>query len=83
MKKYRTEQKVAQMAGIISNYTHYHHGEDNISKAIINMAQDYVGANNLPYLKANGQFGTRHSGGKDAAAARYIYTELQPWVMKH
>lgn len=82
MKKYRTEQKVAQMAGIISNYTHYHHGEDNISKAIINMAQDYVGANNLPYLKANGQFGTRHCGGKDAAAARYIFTELQPWVTK-
>ena len=33
-------------------------------------------------MKANGQFGTRHSGGKDAAAARYIYTELQPWVTK-
>ena len=79
-KKYKNEQKVAQMAGIIANYTHYHHGEDNISKAIINMAQDFVGANNLPYLKANGQFGTRHCGGSDHAAARYIFTELQPWV---
>lgn len=79
-KKYKKEQKVAQMAGIIANYTHYHHGEDNISKAIINMAQDFVGANNLPYLKANGQFGTRHCGGNDHAAARYIFTELQPWV---
>lgn len=80
MKKYKKEQKVAQMAGIIANYTHYHHGEDNISKAIINMAQDFVGANNLPYLKANGQFGTRNAGGSDHAAARYIFTELQPWV---
>ena len=44
------------------------------------MAQDFIGANNLPYLKANGQFGTRHCGGKDHAAARYIFTELQPWV---
>lgn len=79
-KKYKSEQKVAQMSGIIANYTHYHHGEDNISKAIINMAQDFVGANNLPYLKANGQFGSRHLNGSDHAAPRYIHTELQPWV---
>lgn len=82
VKKYKKEQKVAQMAGIIANFTHYHHGEDNISKAIINMAQDFVGSNNQPYLKPNGQFGTRHSGGKDHASARYIFTELQPWVTK-
>lgn len=81
-KKYRTEQKVAQLAGIVANYSHYHSGEDNISNAIINMAQDYPGSNNLPYLTASGQFGTRNSGGKDHAAARYIYTELHPWVSK-
>ena len=77
---YKKEQKVAQMAGIIAKETQYHSGEDNISKAIINMAQDFVGSNNLPLLKANGQFGTRHCGGSDAAAPRYINTELHDYV---
>ena len=79
-KKYKSEQKVAQMAGIIAKETQYHSGEDNISKAMINMAQDFVGSNNLPLLKANGQFGTRHCGGNDHAASRYIYTEMQDYV---
>lgn len=79
-KKYKSEQKVAQMAGIIAKETQYHSGEDNISKAIINMAQDFVGSNNLPLLKPNGQFGTRNCGGSDSAAPRYINTELQPYV---
>merc|ERR1711871_919491 len=68
------------MAGIIAKETQYHSGEDNISKAMINMAQDFVGSNNLPLLKANGQFGTRHCGGNDHAASRYIYTEMQDYV---
>ena len=79
-KNYKKEQKVAQMAGIIAKETQYHSGEDNISKAIINMAQEFVGSNNLPLLKANGQFGTRHCGGSDAAAPRYINTELHDYV---
>lgn len=79
-KNYKKEQKVAQMAGIIAKETQYHSGEDNISKAIINMAQEFVGSNNLPLLKANGQFGTRHCGGNDAAAPRYINTELHDYV---
>ena len=76
IKKYKSEQKVAQMAGIIAKETQYHSGEDNISKAIINMAQDFVGSNNLPLLKPNGQFGTRNCGGSDSAAPRYINTEF-------
>lgn len=79
-KKYRKEQKVAQMAGIIAKETQYHSGEDNISKAMVNMAQNFIGSNNLPLLKANGQFGTRYCGGNDHAAARYIFTELQEYV---
>jgi len=79
-KRYTSEQKVAQMAGIIANFTHYHSGEENIAKAIVKMAQKFIGSNNLPILKDNGQFGTQHAGGKDAAAARYINTELQDWV---
>lgn len=42
---------------------------------IINLAQDYIGSNNMNLLLPNGQYGTRDQGGKDHASARYIYTE--------
>ena len=32
---------------------------------IVNLAQDYVGSNNLNLLLPNGQYGTRDQGGKD------------------
>jgi DNA topoisomerase-2 len=68
--------KVAQLAGYVSEKTGYHHGEQCLFDTITKMAQDYVGSNNLPLLFADGQFGSRLSGGKDAASARYIYTKL-------
>lgn len=45
---------------------------------IIGLAQDFVGSNNINLLLPNGQFGTRLQGGKDAASARYIFTQLNP-----
>jgi DNA topoisomerase-2 len=69
--------KVAQLAGSVAETTHYHHGEQNLLETIIKMAQDYVGSNNLAYFYQDGQFGTRLEGGKDAAAARYIFTRLE------
>lgn len=72
------EIKVAQLAGFVSEHTAYHHGEVSLHETIINMAQDFVGSNNVPLLVPNGQFGTRHLGGHDAASARYIFTYLQP-----
>ena len=41
-----------------------------------NMAQDFVGSNNINLLVPNGQFGTRLQGGKDSASERYIFTRL-------
>lgn len=38
----------------------YHHGEESLAATIVGMAQDFVGANNLPLLTPVGQFGTRH-----------------------
>lgn len=38
----------------------------------------FQGANNINLLMPNGQFGTRHQGGKDAASPRYIFTNLSP-----
>jgi DNA topoisomerase-2 len=51
--------KVVQLAGYIAENTSYHHGEASLHSTIINMAQDYVGSNNVPLLEAAGQFGTR------------------------
>jgi DNA topoisomerase II len=45
---------------------------------IVNLAQDYIGSNNMNLLLPNGQYGTRDQGGKDHASARYIYTEPAP-----
>lgn len=80
MKRANTEIKVAQLNGKVAMDTHYHHGEMNVGNAIVNMAQDFVGSNNLPYLEPIGQFGTRHKGGSDHASHRYIFTKMQSWV---
>jgi len=80
MKRNNTEIKVAQLNGKVALDMHYHHGEMNVGNAIVNMAQDFVGSNNLPYLEAIGQFGTRHKGGADHASHRYIFTKMQSWV---
>ncbi|KAG7578464.1 C-terminal associated domain of TOPRIM [Arabidopsis thaliana x Arabidopsis arenosa] len=74
----RKEMKVAQLCGYVSSMSAYHHGEQSLASAIIGMAQDYMGSNNINLLQPNGQFGTRTSGGKDAASARYIFTKLSP-----
>lgn len=72
----RDEVKVAQLAGFVSDKAAYHHGEASLNGAIIGMAQDYVGSNNINILEPAGNFGTRFQGGKDAASPRYIWTSL-------
>jgi DNA topoisomerase-2 len=76
------EIRVAQFAGYVSEHTGYHHGEQSLNETIVGMAQDFVGANNIPWLVPQGQFGTRLQGGKDSASPRYIHTYLQPKVRK-
>lgn len=73
-----SEIKVAQLAGYVSENAAYHHGEVSLTAAIVNMAQNFVGSNNVNLLVPNGQFGTRLQGGDDAASARYIFTSLEP-----
>jgi DNA topoisomerase-2 len=68
--------KIAQLAGYVAEHTAYHHGEQNLYDTITRMANSYPGSNNIPLLYRDGQFGTRLSGGKDAANARYIFTKL-------
>ena len=49
-----------------------------MTTTIINLAQDFVGSNNINLLRPKGQYGTRDQGGKDHASARYIFTEPTP-----
>lgn len=77
-RKLKKEIKVAQLVGYISEVAAYHHGEASLTMTIVNLAQDYVGSNNVNLLLPNGQYGTRDQGGKDHASARYIFTELSP-----
>jgi len=70
------EIRVAQLAGFVSERTCYHHGEASLTGTITNMAQNYVGSNNINLLYPSGQFGTRLMGGKDHASPRYIHTYL-------
>ena len=69
--------KVAQLGGYIAEHTSYHHGEQNLYDTIVNMSQDFVGSNNIPYFYRDGMFGTRISNGKDSASPRYIYTKME------
>jgi DNA topoisomerase-2 len=68
--------KVAQLSGYVSAETGYHHGEASLQGAIVSMAQNFVGSNNLNLLFPDGNFGSRLLGGKDAASPRYIFTRL-------
>jgi DNA topoisomerase-2 len=73
-----SEIKVAQFSGYVSENSSYHHGEASLNGAIVNMAQNFVGSNNINLLEPNGQFGTRLQGGDDSASERYIFTALNP-----
>jgi DNA topoisomerase-2 len=74
-KNVKDEIKVAQLSGAVSEISGYHHGEASLNGAIVNMAQDFVGSNNINLLYPNGQFGSRLQGGKDSASERYIFTK--------
>lgn len=72
----KDEIRVAQLAGFVSDKTCYHHGEKSLCDAIVGLAQDYTGSNNINILHPSGQFGTRVMGGNDKASPRYIHTYL-------
>ena len=77
-RRLNSEIKVAQFSGYVSEHSAYHHGEASLNGAIVNMAQNFVGSNNINLLEPNGQFGTRLHGGDDSASERYIFTLLNP-----
>jgi DNA topoisomerase II len=54
----RRDIKVAQLTGYVAEHAAYHHGEVSLQDTIVNLAQDFVGSNNLNLLVPSGQFGT-------------------------
>ena len=72
------ETKVSVFSGIAQLKTQYLHGD--ISDSVVKLARNFCGSNNLPLLKASGNFGTRML--PEASATRYIFTEKQPYFNK-
>ncbi|KAG7090763.1 hypothetical protein E1B28_009848 [Marasmius oreades] len=77
-RKLKKEIKVMQLVGYIGEQAAYHHGEMSLMSTIVNLAQEFVGSNNINLLMPNGQYGTRDQGGKDHASGRYINTLPSP-----
>jgi DNA topoisomerase-2 len=70
------EMKVNAFVNETSRKMHYHHGEASLAVTVTRMAQDFPGARSFPFLRPEGQFGTRSNGGKDYASPRYTFTKL-------
>ena len=66
----KTPQKVTLISSRASEYCEYLHG--TLDGVIVTLAQNYPGANNVPLLVREGNFGTRFDN--EASAARYIFT---------
>lgn len=75
-KNIKSDIKVSSLSGSVISEASYHHGNSSIEEAIVGMAQDFVGKNNINILYPKGQFGSRIKGGQDSASARYIFTKL-------
>lgn len=69
--KMKEKLKVSQLKGQVSSKMHYKYGEESLYHSIVNMGDYHVGSNNIPLIKAHGQYNSRqgHVAGKD----RYIY----------
>lgn len=76
------DKKVVELAGYVSEKSAYHHGEQSLQQTIINLAQTFVGSNNINLLEPSGMFGSRLAGGSDAASPRYIFTRLSPFARR-
>lgn len=74
--KLRKEMKVSQLKGRVSEKMHYRYGDDALYRTIVGMGNYCVGTNNVPLIKAGGQYDSRE--GKKAGKDRYIYASASP-----
>ena len=70
------EIRVANAASKVTETTDYHHGEVSLAGAIVLLARNFPGTNNVPLLGMRGMFGSREI--KDSAAQpRYIFCRME------
>lgn len=81
-RNFKNEVKVELLIGSIIELSAYHHGPVSLQDAIVGLAQDFTGQNNINLLEPKGEYGTRSKGGKDASASRYIFTNLTELTKK-
>jgi len=73
-KSIKSEMKVSRLGTQVAEFTEYLHG--SLDGVVVNLAQSFVGSNNIPLLVPEGNFGTRFT--PKAAASRYIYSYGSP-----
>lgn len=74
--KLKSSTKVSVFDNQMQSFTQYLHGSS--AGVVSNMAASYCGANNLPLLKGEGNFGSRFVN--DPAAPRYIYVSKPDYL---
>lgn len=75
--KGNVQQKVDQLAGALTAAYKYHHGQSSAEGMLVFLAQEFVGARNIPLSMPLSQHGTRFKANDDAAA-RYLITQSNP-----
>lgn len=70
----KEKKKVSSLGAAIVDEAGYLHGNTSIEGAIVTRTQCFCGANNLPILKEDGNFGTRLT--PLPSASRYIFAKL-------
>jgi DNA topoisomerase-2 len=63
---------------IVAKETDYAHNEQILEKVISGMTQDFPTANNMPYFRGKGQFGSQYL--PRASSGRYTHIEKSPWL---
>ena len=71
--------KVSELAASIASVANYHHGSISAEGAVVTLSADWN--NNVPVFQGHGNFGSRLIN--DAAAARYIFAELNQDFYKY
>jgi DNA topoisomerase-2 len=74
----KNDVNVSNLASFVAILTACHYGEASLCNAVIRLAQNHVGSNNLNLLEPLGQLGTRFTGGKDNGQVHKIFTKMNP-----
>lgn len=78
LKNITAPKKLSSLKAVVADTTAYIHGDTSLIGVMVNMAQNFVGSNNIPLLKREGNFGNRCK--QAASADRYIFTAKESYL---